>query len=366
MSGTEVTGFLNYGLLEFRARFKYPFKFSVFVKSYDSLVYGLDYGKAFLVKLKCVRAIRFNGCCLLCLEGVHFLLTYKCNLECDHCFVWGSPEAEGTFTLEQIRNLLEEARKLKSVNYISIEGGEPFLYYPIMVRAVEEAVNLGFHVEILSNCYWATCDKDALEWLIPIAKAKDVELTLSSDPYHGEDWVVREVQNAVKAAKILGIKTSILAVKCPWTERRCPDQIDGVKVDLWDLMYKGRAAVNLAEKASKKPWREFTKCPYEDFTKQERVHIDPLGYVHVCQGISIGNVWKKPFSKIIEEYDPYENPILEPLVRGGPVALVEKFNLPHNEFYADACHLCYNARLLLRNKYPEILAPNQMYGEFEH
>ena len=66
MSGTEVTGFLNYGLLEFLAGFKYPFKFSVFVKSYDSLVYGLDYGKAFLVKLKCVRAIRLNRCCLLC------------------------------------------------------------------------------------------------------------------------------------------------------------------------------------------------------------------------------------------------------------------------------------------------------------
>ena len=299
------------------------------------------------------------------LEGVHFLLTYKCNLECDHCFVWSSPEAEGTFRLEQVRNVLKEAKKLKTVDYISIEGGEPFLYYPVMVKAVEEAVDLGFHVEILSNCYWATCYEDAVEWLIPIAEAKNVELTLSSDLYHGDSWVIREVENAVRAAKTLGIKTGILAVKCPHADVPCPSQIEGVKVDLWELMYKGRAFSKLTEKASKKPWREFTKCPYEDFTKQERVHIDPFGYVHVCQGISIGNAWQEPFSKIIEEFNPYENPILEPLIRGGPVALVEKFNLPHDEFYADACHLCYAARLLLRNRYPEILTPNQMYGEFE-
>ncbi len=240
------------------------------------------------------------------LEGVHFLLTYKCNLECDHCFVWSSPEAEGTFTLEQIKNLLEEARKLKTVDYISIEGGEPFLYYPVMVKAVEEAVDLGFHVEILSNCYWATCYEDAVEWLIPIAEAKNVELTLSSDLYHGDSWVIREVENAVRVAKTLGIKTGILAVKCPHADVPCPSQIEGVKVDLWELMYKGRAFSKLTEKASKKPWQEFTKCPYEDFTKQERVHIDPFGYVHVCQGISIGNAWQKPFSKIIEEFNPYE------------------------------------------------------------
>jgi len=302
---------------------------------------------------------------MLDLKGVHFLLTYRCDLECDHCFVWGSPKAKGVFTLNQIRNILAEAKKLGTVNYVSIEGGEPFLYYQIMAKAVEEAANLGFRVEILSNCYWATCPEDAVEWLLPIAKAKDIELGLSSDPYHGESWETEEVKNAVKAAKALNMKVDILAVKYPHTEVPCPSEIEGAKVGLSEIMCRGRAFSKLTEKISKKPWREFKKCPYENFTKQERVHIDPLGYVHVCQGISIGNVWQKPFSKTIEEYNPYENPILEPLIRGGPVALVEKFSLPHEEAYADACHLCYAARLLLRDKYPSILGPDQMYGELE-
>jgi MoaA/NifB/PqqE/SkfB family radical SAM enzyme len=285
-------------------------------------------------------------------------------LECDHCFVWGSPKGKDTFTLNQIRSVLLEAKKLETVNYVAIEGGEPFLFYPIMVKTVKEAVNLGFHVEILSNCYWATCSEDAAEWLAPIAEAKNVELSLSCDLYHGQEWESEEVKNAAKAAKDLEIKAGIISVKQPNLASNIKE-IEGAKVSSWELMYKGRAFKKLIDKASKKPWREFTRCPYENFTKQERVHIDPLGYVHACQGISIGNAWQKQLSKIIAEYNPLQNPILEPLVRGGPVALVEKFGLPHDEVYADACHLCSAARLMLRDRYPDVLVPDQMYGKFE-
>jgi len=51
------------------------------------------------------------------------------------------------------------------------------------------------------------------------------------------------------------------------------------------------------------------------------------------------------------------------LLTGGPVALVQEYNLPHEENYADACHLCFEARRELRARFPEILKPDQMYGE---
>ena len=299
------------------------------------------------------------------LKGVHFLLTYKCDLQCDHCFVWGNPQARGTFTIAQVKNVLTEAKKLLTVDHVAIEGGEPFLFYPLVTKTVEEATKLGFRVEILSNCYWATCPEDALEWLSPLARFKNVELTLSSDLYHGENWESDLARNAVRAANQLEMKVGIIAVRCPNAGVPCPNEIEGVKVGPWEIMYKGRAAEKLTGEAIKKPWREFTKCPYEDFEKQKRVHIDPLGYVHVCQGISIGNAWQKPLSRIIEEYDVHQHPILEPLVHGGPTALVEKFGLPHDEVYADACHLCFSARLRLRSKFPDSLAPDQMYGEPE-
>lgn len=106
----------------------------------------------------------------------------------------------------------------------------------------------------------------------------------------------------------------------------------------------------------------FKECPCEDLVGPERVHIDPLGYVHVCQGLTIGNAWQTPFSEIIHSYDHSKHPIIQPLVKGGPATLVERFGLSHEEEYADACHLCYMVRLALRERFPQLLTPNQMYG----
>ena len=39
-----------------------------------------------------------------------------------------------------------------------------------MICAIEEASKFGFGVEVLSNCYWASCPEDAIEWLRPIGQ----------------------------------------------------------------------------------------------------------------------------------------------------------------------------------------------------
>jgi MoaA/NifB/PqqE/SkfB family radical SAM enzyme len=77
------------------------------------------------------------------LSQLHLLLTYQCTHECDHCFVWGSPWQSGTMRLESIREILEQARDLGTVEWIYFEGGEPFLHYPILVRGVEAAAEMG-------------------------------------------------------------------------------------------------------------------------------------------------------------------------------------------------------------------------------
>ena len=42
--------------------------------------------------------------------------------------------------------------------------------------------------------------------------------------------------------------------------------------------------------------------------------------------------------------------------------LVRRYALPHADSYADACHLCYEARRALRARFPDVLAPDAMYG----
>jgi hypothetical protein len=77
----------------------------------------------------------------------------------------------------------------------------------------------------------------------------------------------------------------------------------------------------------------------------------------------MGNLWQQPLSELVGSYDPESHPIIGPLLDGGPAALVERFDLPHEESYIDACHLCYLARDQLRSRFPEFLAPATVYGE---
>ena len=77
------------------------------------------------------------------INGLHLLLTYQCNFECDHCFVWGGPDQYGTMTLECIRKILRQARDVGTVEWIYFEGGEAFLYYAVLQRGGELAAEAG-------------------------------------------------------------------------------------------------------------------------------------------------------------------------------------------------------------------------------
>ena len=291
------------------------------------------------------------------LTGLHILLTYQCTYECEHCFVWGSPRQSGVLSLEQIRAILEQAKEA-GVGSIYFEGGEPFLYYAILVKAVRMANDMGFSVGIVSNAYWANTVGDAEEWLRPFT-GRIEDLTVSNDYYHCGDSLGELPQNALEAARSLNIPTGTISVAQPCEEAI---QSHGQLEDASAVMYRGRAVQALAGKAEKHPWEGFDSCPHEDLRDPGRVHLDPLGNLHICQGVVIGNLFEKPLRDICADYDADSHPVCGPLLAGGPAALVIEYNLPHEIDYADACHLCYEARSQLRTRFPKILAPDQMYG----
>jgi MoaA/NifB/PqqE/SkfB family radical SAM enzyme len=299
------------------------------------------------------------------LSGLHILLTYQCTFECDHCFVWGSPWQNGTFSLAQLSLALKQAQELHGLEEIYFEGGEPFLYYPTLVKAVEMAAQMGFRVGIVSNAYWAVTLEDALEWLRPFA-GKLVDLSVSSDTFHYNERDSRQARNAVSAAQMLGIPIGVISVAPPTVKDA--SQSFGVIATSQEeeegsaVMYRGRAAVKLVQKATPGPWQSYNHCPHEDLHSPGRVHLDPLGFIHLCQGIVLGNIFEQSLAEIWQAYQPGAHPILGPLLAGGPALLTERYEIPHSTTYADACHLCYETRLALRSAFPNILTPDQMYG----
>lgn len=296
------------------------------------------------------------------LTGLHLLLTYRCNFECDHCFLWGSPRQSGTMTLEQIREILRQAEEHNSIKSIYFEGGEPFLYYPILLKGVQLAAELGFETGIVSNGYWATTQGDALEWLRPFVGILD-SISVSSDLFHYDEELSRQAKNAQNAARELGISLGFISIAQPEDIStktgvgQLPEGFSGIK-------YQGRAAAKLADRVKGQAWQSFTECPYEDLREPGRVHIDPFGYMHICQGISVGNIFETPINKICNEYDVETHPITGALLKGGPAELATRYELSPQQNYADACHLCDWARRELRPQFGEILAPDQIYGEF--
>jgi len=278
------------------------------------------------------------------LNSLHFLLTYQCTEACDHCFVFGSPRAGHHFDLNHVCAQLDEGERLGTVDSIYFEGGEPFLRYDLLVTSVRAVRKRGWSAGVVTNAFWARTPAEAERLLKPLAALGLADLTVSDDQLHGN---VHLAQNARNAANTLGIPTGSIHV-----DAGRPGSV----------MYRGRAAEKLAGQVPYQHWSVFTRCPHEQLDNPERVHLDPMGWVHLCQGLAMGNCLKRPLAELVQTYAPLQHPIVGPLLAGGPAELARTYGGPEQEAYADACHLCYAVRSRLRSQYPQWLAPGQVYG----
>ena len=313
------------------------------------------------------------------LDGIHFLVTYRCTYACDHCFVWGSPDADGTMTLAQLTSVIDQAAEC-GVTDVYFEGGEPTLAYPIVLAAATRARERGLGFGIVSNCFWATSREDARVWLEPFVDLGISDLSLSSYAYFVENADEDRLRNAMLAAQDLGLPAGVLEVGAP----ACLDIPGLCAGDVADVMYKGRAAVALAPGRETRPPQALVTCPHEDFTEPGRAHLGPDGELQLCQGLSAGNVFaggdgpappadlaaprSGGLAAVLDAYDSQARPVIRDIVAGGPWALARAVDhTPARELYADECHLCYEVRAALRAaaRYPEVVAPGQCYAENE-
>jgi len=293
------------------------------------------------------------------IKSVHFLLTYQCTYTCDHCFLYCSPEAEGTFTLKQLKAVFDEMARIDTVISAGFEGGEPTLFYPLLIEGIKLARSRGLKTGMVSNAYQSTSVEDAELWLRPLKEADLSMLELSDDLFHNEGGEASPAKLAHTAAKKLGLQVSTIAIKEPTVEKGSGK---GRPVIGGGAMFKGRAVEKLTEGLPTRPWEEFTTCPYEELERPERVHVDCFGNVMPCQGISLGNMWETPLSEIDAAWDAQAHPICGPLIRGGPAQLAREHGVGLDGEFVDECHFCFVVRKALLDRFPHYLGPAQVYG----
>jgi hypothetical protein len=295
---------------------------------------------------------------------IHFLLTYMCTLACEHCFVCSSPSAEGTFSPSRIAAVLDQTDRLGTVDTVYFEGGEPFLFYPVLLDGIRQARERGYAAGIVTNGYFATSDENARVFLEPFRDSRLADLSISDDIFHYENREENAARRAFRAAQDMGLPAAILALNPggsgPEMKGSPREEKKGV-ITGGSIMFRGRAAAKLSRYAEGRDWKEFTTCPYEDLRNPSRLHVDAYGNLQICQGISIGNIWKRPLDELVRNYTPSGHPVCGPLVEGGPAQLARELGYTPPGCVADACHLCWLARKSCRERFPGILEPAQVY-----
>jgi hypothetical protein len=229
-----------------------------------------------------------------------------------------------------------------------------------MLKGLQLTKAMGFNTGIVTNNYWATTIKDAKLWLKPIIDSGIDDLSLSDDSFHHDDPKENPAKTATAAAKELGFSVNSICIEKPSVQ--APSDDKGAPVVGGGALFKGRAVEKLTKGLPTKTVENFVECKHEELVTPLRVHIDSFGNVQVCQGISIGNMWQKPLSQIINEYDATTHPICGPLSLGGPYKLAQIYDVKIDDKFIDECHYCYTVRKELINRFSEHLTPLQVYG----
>ena len=103
---------------------------------------------------------------------------------------------KGTFTPSQIAAVLDQARRLGTVDSIYFEGGEPFLFYPVLLEGIRLAKSRNFAAGIVTNGYFATSEENARCFLKPIQEIGIADLNISDDIFHYENRQVNAARRA--------------------------------------------------------------------------------------------------------------------------------------------------------------------------
>lgn len=138
------------------------------------------------------------------LSNVGLMLTYKCTIACPHCIVNAGPNRKEEMSIESAYKWLDQVKSFRSgiVYGISLTGGEPFYNLQQMINVADYAQKLGFIVSVVSNAYWASSRKKALEILSMCSSIQMI--SISADIPHQRFIPFANVKNAIWAAKKLG------------------------------------------------------------------------------------------------------------------------------------------------------------------
>ncbi|MFY9177462.1 MAG: radical SAM protein [Caldicoprobacterales bacterium] len=139
-------------------------------------------------------------------NSVCLCLTFKCDLECRHCFLSASPYRNEEMSKLQMLTAIENS--YKSVKRMYFSGGEPTLNFEKLLAGLrfaklkKEAHGYPQNICVQTNGNFASSEKEAREKLMAMAEcgANEIDFT-SYDNFHFEQMEKSLLIMTVKIAK---------------------------------------------------------------------------------------------------------------------------------------------------------------------
>jgi MoaA/NifB/PqqE/SkfB family radical SAM enzyme len=325
-------------------------------------------------------------------------LSYKCTSECRHCMYACSPKWKSDWIsvkdLEEVLTQLAakinkrypaEFKKI-GINYgIHFTGGEPFLNFELLLKAVEIASELEIPAMFVeTNCFWCVSDEVTRERLTQLKDAGLHGILVSANPFILEYVPFERTERAVRISKELFGENVIVYQEFFYRQFKILNlkstlsfgsylQRTGLESLYYiELIPMGRAPYKLGHLFRKYPAERFfgDSCR-EELTRSWHVHVDNYcnyitGY---CAGISLGDA-RNLDSICREGVDLDKHPIIKALVMDVKELYKIAIEFDYKELpngYISKCHLCMDIRrhIVQRTSEFEELRPKEFYDHLE-
>lgn len=316
-------------------------------------------------------------------------LSYKCNSACQHCLYNCSPrwdadwisEADATRYLQQLAQSMPPSHRRSrqvSLNYgVHFTGGEPFLNYPLLLRLVGIAYDLGLSATFVeTNCFWCRDDDTTRQRLAALKEAGLAGMLISANPFVVESVPFARIERAARIGREIFGENAIVYQRLFFDLFRAMslqgtlpfhDFLMRASTSLYrmELLPMGRVSYTLHYLYRKYPASHFaTQSCERELVRDWHIHMDNYGnYIPgYCGGISLGDA--RDLDALCAGIDLEERPVLRALLTGvdALLQLGKAYGYEEQEEYASKCHLCLDVRrhLVRVADFPE-LRPVEFY-----
>ncbi len=303
-------------------------------------------------------------------QDIGIIMTYRCPSGCKHCLYNCGPGWEKeAMSPQTLRQALEAVASWPQPPQVHLSGGEPFLYFPLLLEGVRMATGLGLWCYVETSAVWCTARADITGQFEVLQAAGLQAILISCSPFHAERIPPAHTLRAIQAAievfgpnrVIVYLPNFVEIIQYFDLERPTPlsryEETFGRKEAgriLWQgygIISGGRAGYRLGHLVPRQRAAAFARlnCA-SDILYAPHSHLDLYGnFISAfCGGLTVGDWHDLP--QLLADFQAGRYPpLVKVLLEEGPYGLgklaQEQYGYqPLPDGYTGKCHLCVDVR----------------------